>query len=422
MRNRRIAWAATAVLFALGAGPGARAERACVETLAPLPQGISNNAVTGVDNGDGTFTLYSFMGITSPNDFRSITAASYRLDGPGGSWTSIADAPLLNGRAKIGASAVTIAGAVYLIGGYTVGGGSEVTEPRLFRYDPAADAYVELAPVPVEVDDTVTGVYQDRYLYLVSGWHGPIFRNVSNVQVYDTETNAWSQATPIPGPLPGLFGHAGTFVAGRIVYMDGARMGSAFPISDRVFAGEIDPDGTGDVNTIAWVEVDPHPGLPTYRAAVSQGAVSGDRLLLVGGSDNTYNFNGNGYNGQPSHALEQMQAYDPVADVWTELAVFGPHVPTMDHRGLVRVGDGWATIGGMTAMGVTTAAVFRLTLVPDGPVGDLDCSGSVGFADLLIMLSSWGRCPKPPAPCSADLNGDGTVGFADVLVLLGNWG
>ena len=49
---------------------------------------------------------------------------------------------------------------------------------------------------------------------------------------------------------------------------------------------------------------------------------------------------------------------------------------------------------------------------------DLDGNGSVGAADLLALLVSWGPCKG----CPADFNGDGNVGSADLLVLLANWG
>ena len=39
-------------------------------------------------------------------------------------------------------------------------------------------------------------------------------------------------------------------------------------------------------------------------------------MLLVGGSDNPYNFDGNGYNGQPSFPLDQILSYDPIAGDW----------------------------------------------------------------------------------------------------------
>ncbi len=56
-------------------------------------------------------------------------------------------------------------------------------------------------------------------------------------------------------------------------------------------------------------------------------------------------------------------------------------------------------------------------------LGDLDGDDSVGIADFLILLASWGPCPNPCAPvCPADLDGDCIVGITDFLILLANWG
>lgn len=49
--------------------------------LAPYPTTITNNAVTSVCD-DGGCTIYSFMGMTSPNTQGSVTAASYKLAPP----------------------------------------------------------------------------------------------------------------------------------------------------------------------------------------------------------------------------------------------------------------------------------------------------------------------------------------------------
>ncbi|MEE8155192.1 MAG: FG-GAP repeat protein [Phycisphaerales bacterium] len=49
---------------------------------------------------------------------------------------------------------------------------------------------------------------------------------------------------------------------------------------------------------------------------------------------------------------------------------------------------------------------------------DLDANGSVGAADLLSLLATWGPCES----CPADFDGDGSVGAADLLALLVNWG
>jgi len=50
--------------------------------------------------------------------------------------------------------------------------------------------------------------------------------------------------------------------------------------------------------------------------------------------------------------------------------------------------------------------------------GDLNASGAVNIADLIMLLNNWGACPG----CPADVDDDGTVGVSDLLILLGNWG
>lgn len=57
------------------------------------------------------------------------------------------------------------------------------------------------------------------------------------------------------------------------------------------------------------------------------------------------------------------------------------------------------------------------------PAADLDGNGSVGTADLLLLLAAWGPCDDPCPPlCPADLDGDCLVGTADLLGLLADWG
>lgn len=338
-------------------------QKLCVSRLPALPEHLTNNAVTSVRNSDGTYALYSFTGIDGETANRRATLEAYRLNWPGGGWTQIADAPGVDGvRPKVGASAVTVAGEVYLLGGYTIRSG-EKTEKELYRYDAANNAYEQLAAVPTEVDDTVVGVYQDRYIYTVSGWHGPINDNVPNVQVYDTVSNVWQQATPLPGPHTGLFGHSGTLIGDRLIAFDGVETDGGFAIDDAVFVGQID---ASDLTNISWQEVAAHPGLPTYRGAASQTPTTDGRMLVLGGTDNPYNFNGTGYNGQPSFPLDQALLFDPVSLAWEPLTMEGQVLATMDHRGLVSLGDDlWATIGGMVGPGPITDQVVLYQLVDD---------------------------------------------------------
>ena len=50
--------------------------------------------------------------------------------------------------------------------------------------------------------------------------------------------------------------------------------------------------------------------------------------------------------------------------------------------------------------------------------GDFDLDGTVGGADLAVLLSLWGVVNAP----FGDLNGDGQIAGADLSILLGNWG
>jgi hypothetical protein len=49
---------------------------------------------------------------------------------------------------------------------------------------------------------------------------------------------------------------------------------------------------------------------------------------------------------------------------------------------------------------------------------DLDRSGSVGFADLSMLLAQWGPCPG----CPGDVNCNNVLGFADLAAMLAAWG
>lgn len=69
-------------------------------------------------------------------------------------------------------------------------------------------------------------------------------------------------------------------------------------------------------------------------------------------------------------------------------------------------------------------ATFFASLVADAIPGglacpeDLDGDGSVGFSDLLELMTHWGTC----GGCRADLTGNRDVGWDDLLAILAKWG
>jgi N-acetylneuraminic acid mutarotase len=319
--------------------------------LSPLPAPVSNNAVALAQNGNDV-QVFSFMGIGPKKTWDAVTNRAYRLDFKTGKWTEVRPVPGVAGR--LAASAVALHEQVFIFGGYVVDRqGGENTLPDLNVYVPAQNRYYRGADIPTPVDDSVIGVYRDRYIYLISGWSKT--DAVPNVQVYDTDKDKWMQATPIPGTP--VFGHAGGIVGDTIVYADGATRNTAgtapkYVASSECWMGKIDKH---DVTAIEWKKLSAHPGNARYRIAAGS-AEKGNRIYFSGGSDNPYNYNGIGYNGQPLEPSPVTFAFNVRKEQWETINENTPD-PTMDHRGLLVTHRGLLLVGGMEKGGQVTPKV-----------------------------------------------------------------
>lgn len=336
--------------------PIALAQPLAAKPPPPLPTPHSNNAVAKLEV-DGSARFYSFMGLTAGKTHADISKRAFEFDLKRNNWRALPDVPVALGR--LASTAVGVGGRVYLFGGYTVAAdGAEVSTPEVYAFDPRTNAYSRRAPMPVPVDDSVALPYQDRYIYLVSGWHDK--DNVRLVQVYDTKEDRWLRATDWPGL--GVFGHAGGIAGNRIVIADGVTVvpgitGSArFKLVGDAWAGTIDDKDPGK---IAWRKLPPHRGAPLYRMAAT-GVATGDRVVFAGGSETAYNYNGQGYDGTPATPSARAFAFDLRRDRWVELDP-KPH-PTMDHRGLLEADGTLYTIGGMGSERQVIGEVIAFTL------------------------------------------------------------
>jgi N-acetylneuraminic acid mutarotase len=324
--------------------------------LAPLPAAVSNNAVASVKRGRRQYVV-SFNGLGEGKTYADTLASTYVYDSRSRSWFEADPVPGNVGR--LASVAAPADGLVFVFGGYTVDkDGAENSTPWTYAFDPRKRTFAERAPMPVPVDDAVAVTFDDRYIYLISGWHD--VGNVNLVQRYDTRKDAWVQATPIPGPA--VFGHAGGIVGNTIVYCDGVAVAvhddrpRDFVAVPDCYLGIIDNE---DGRRIDWRSVDYHPGLPRYRMAAA-GVAEVNGVLFVGGSENPYNFNGIGYDGQPSEPADDALLFDIDSQSWHVLELEGE--PTMDHRGLVPFAGRWLTVGGMAADQRVTQRVFSYEL------------------------------------------------------------
>ena len=304
----------------------------------PLPEPVTNNVVAVVEAA-GREYIVSLLGLGPGKTWRDLRSGGYlHVVGTDG-WDALPEVP--DGQGRLAATAATLAGSVFIFGGYTVAeDGSESSTPYVYRLDVVERGYQRLADMPTPVDDSVALVHRDRYVYLVSGWHD--VDNVALVQYYDVAENRWHQATPFPGTP--VFGHAGAIVDGRMLICDGVRVvreaGRAkYAPSDECWLGTIDRQAP---ERIDWTRIPAHPGPPRYRTA----AIAGDRgYLFIGGSANPYNYDGIGYDGRAAEPESDLLWFDRRRRLWrTDV---GPSV--MDLRALAVTTGGIYVIGGMRA-------------------------------------------------------------------------
>ena len=334
---------------------------------ADLPMPISNNAVAALAvAGTGetkAVDYYSFMGLTAGKTWRDVSAKAWWLPAEADGWQALPPVPdAASGRGRLAAVAVAAAGSVWLFGGYSVAAdGSETSSAEVYRVNARQQPlYQRSTPMPIPVDDTLALVYGDRYIYLISGWHD--LGNVNLVQVFDTATETWNQATPYPGTP--VFGHSGGMLGERLLVCGGVAVDyppsgqRRFRLSEQCWRGSIDAD---DLRRIDWQPLAPMPGPARYRAAA---AADAERKLIIfaAGAARAYNYNGIGYDGIPAKPLQSVVSFDLSAGAWRchhPLAV-----ASMDHRALLLAAQSGELIriGGMLARQQVSAAWLQQPL------------------------------------------------------------
>lgn len=326
------------ILFLTIAISGCAQDRFKAEIPQQLPMAITNNAVAFVAiDGDNQF--YTFNGLTAGKTHQDITQAAFVWRK--GQWQSLSvptnQAPVL------ASTAVTVGDSVYLFGGYTVAEDhSEKSMPHVWEINARTHAWQAMPPMPTPVDDAVALVFEDRYIYIISGWHD--VDNVKWVQVFDTQSKQWQLATDFP--LPPVFGHAGGIIDNHMLICDGVKVehqatGKTFLPSPACVIGSINKD---DITDIKWQAVEHHSGTAYYRMAAASDQKS--MFIMAGGSDNPYNYNGIGYNTKPSKPSQKIHLYDLENKRWQESQQLTSAV--MDLRTLLVTPKHYVIMGGMS--------------------------------------------------------------------------
>jgi hypothetical protein len=315
-----------------------------------MPAAVSSNAIASLKGG---FEIFSIMGVGPKKTWNDVTNKVYVMTMAHAKWHDGHHVPGVAGR--LGASAAGAKGQIVLMGGYVV----DAHDEELVV--PDVNVYVEErrwnrgADIPVPVDSAVVGVEHDRYVYLIGGRsaNGP----VNNVQVYDVETNSWTQATPFPGTP--VFGHAGGLADGSIVIVDGAKPGPAggprYISSDECWRGKIDRK---DPYKIEWSKLPAHPG-PARFAIAGGGSEREHRVFFSGGTATPHDYKGVAYDGQPTEASTFTFAYDLHRNRWETVEENAPD-PRADSRGILDTPIGPVLLGGLANNLAPTARVTMI--------------------------------------------------------------
>ena len=237
-------------------------------------------------------------------------------------------------------------GKIYVFGGQGPQkpneGPSGFPSDRAWEYDPAADAWKALAPMPSRRTAAAAVAVGGR-IYLIGGvsyspgteWKPLGGQNpgltASTNEAYDPATNRWESRRPMPTPR----NHPAIGVVGGKIYVIGGRLAAAniggLLSSNTDVVEEYDPAAD------TWR---PMTKMPTPRSGHGWTTHQG-RIYVAGGEYRDYHLDA---------VLRDLEAFDPAAYEWTRL----PPMPTARHGvNLAALGNRLHVIGGHLAFAAT---------------------------------------------------------------------
>lgn len=245
-------------------------------TQAPLPTPLIDPAAVGI----GTH-LY-VVGGESANDC-TFTNGLEAYDPTADAWTAMT--PMPTRRTQLGAGVLN--GTLYAVGGFV---GCGVTTNVVESYDPVANSWTALAPMPTARGTLGLGVANGK-LYAIGGQ--TCCQLLDTVEVYNPTNNRWTTVSSMPTPR----NFPAVAVVNGIIYAIGGSTQSGAVVGT---VEAYDPVA----NT--WTTRAP---MPTPRYAVAAGVVNGI-VYVVGGQAPS------GSNGQ----VNTVEAYNPALNTWFTVA------------------------------------------------------------------------------------------------------
>jgi N-acetylneuraminic acid mutarotase len=242
----------------------------------------------------------------------------YEHDPPTDRWAKKKPMPLLSHHVAL----AEYRGKIYAFGGFVLpASGPPAWAPidNAWEYDPAADTWKALAPLPSKRGSAVAAVAGDK-IYVIGGATTPPGSketavhparphvSVGTVEEYDPATNSWRQRSPMPTPR----NHATAGVVNGKIYVIGGRVGTAF-----ITAGSSNVDVVEEYDPAADAWGSARARMPSARSAMASG-VHGGRIYVTGGE---------GQNAQMMYTFRALEAYDPASNSWTVL----PSLPVSRH-------------------------------------------------------------------------------------------
>ena len=320
--------------------------------------------------------------------------AAYEYDPATDKWTKKASMPRLTHHAALAAAN----GKIYVMGGFVppkdtaipVGGAWEPID-NAWEYDPAADSWKSLPPLPGKRGSAIAAevggkIYVIGGATTVEGSKDPFFsffgpsRVLGTNEVYDPATNKWESRRPMSVPR----NHAFSGVVNGKIYVIGGRTGHGFILS------ATNTDVVEEYNPVNDTWSVPKERMPTARSGGASGS-DGRRIYTAGGEVTTKDLVG---------AFKSVEAYDPLTNSWMTL----PSMPMPRHgvAGAV-IGNRFHLVSGMmqSAGALTFLDPTLSTTVKMHDILELQFGVPPPTAPTKSAAETPSQAPATPAPAAA---------------------